>query len=141
MDDRGLVTRRDVGGQPLDQGLHGINFFGLAGPILFGPARDLAFKIIAWAAKITQPDGGVIHLVERCDDSIHVIKNGRSFCGGKPWQARVPEDAAIDMFHPVERSANYGLVLAKGYHLRNRNVRIGEALLDPEFTLDGMRRG
>ena len=79
VDDRGFVTRRNMRWQPLDQRLHGLDLFSLASPILFGPARDLAFKIIARAAKITQSDGVVIHGVERRDDPVHVVEDRCSF--------------------------------------------------------------
>ena len=141
MHDCGFVTGRNMRWQPVDQGFHRVDLFRFTRAVLFGPARDLALEVIARATKVAEPNGCIIDLVERGDDPVHVVEDGGALGIGESGQARVPEDATVNMFHPIERPPDHGFVFAQRHHLRDRNIGAGERLLNAEFPLDGMCRG
>src|SRR3546814_14280291 len=100
MNDCRLVAGRDVGGQPVDQAVHG----GIAArlgvlEILLRPAADLPLEIIAGTAIVAKPDRCLIHIVNCGDRRVHRIEIGGPL-GSRPLQDRPsPENPATPPTH------------------------------------------
>ncbi len=137
---RRFVARGNVLRQPRDQGVHGLDSFGLRGPVLPGPAPDLAREIIARLAEVREARGRVIDPVERRDHAVH-LRVDRGALGRHHARKRlVPEHAALDILHDVERAPDDALVLAQAIGARHGNPRVLERRDHAELALDRVRR-
>jgi len=139
--DARLLARRDVLRQPGDEVVHRLDLLGLGGPVLLGPAPDLTREIVARLAVVGQADGGVVHLVKRRDDAVHLVVDRRALGGRHARQRLVPEHAPLDVLHDVEGAADDALVLAQREHPRHRDAGAVQRLHDAVFALDCVRRG
>lgn len=151
MDDRnlGLVARarRHMGGKPVDQALHGLDrlrqFAGAIGRglVLLAPAADLALEVVAGLAVVREAALGELHGVQRRDDAVHLVVDGRAPGVVHAGQGLVPQHAALHELHHVESAADHGFVLAQAMHARHRHAGAGQAAHDLEFALHRMGRG
>src|SRR6266481_2169790 len=106
--------------------------------LLFAPALDLARHVVARATELGEPNGYLVDRVQRRDDGIHRIEYRLAFGGSEPWQALVPENAAIEKFHEIEGAANDRIVFAQRVYAWHRDRCVGQRAHDPVFPVDSM---
>lgn len=71
-DGGGVFVSRNVGREPFDQPVHhGIAAHIRVVEILFRPAADLAFEVIARTSEIAETDRLIINHVELCQHAVH----------------------------------------------------------------------
>ena len=113
VNDAGFIAFGDRGGQPCHQRVHvGIAARQFVLEVLLRPAPDLARKIVAGTTVVAKADRLMINAVQRRDRGIHRIIVSRALVFGDLGKARIPEDAAFDHVHDVERAADDAFVLA-----------------------------
>jgi hypothetical protein len=141
MDQRNAaVIGRHTGLEPFDQPIHVGDGFRLGGPVLAGPARELALEIVAGLAEIAEADGANIDIVQGGKRGIHGIVDRRPLViAGSVRQRRIPEDAAIEIFHDIEHAADRGFLAREMQHARHWHSRAGQRTHHPEFAVDLMR--
>ena len=76
MHDRGALLFGGSLRQPLDQLVHLAHGVGFRGPVLFGPATDLALEIIARLAVFAQAGSGIVHRVQLGERGIGGVIDG-----------------------------------------------------------------
>ena len=141
MDDRGLVIDRAALGQPGDELVHLVDLGRLAGPVLLGPAVDLAGEIVAGLAVVGEAHSRIVDIVQgRQGVDLGLVDRpplGRLIVG----QSAVPKDAALDVLHDVEDRADDVLVHAKRIGLGHREVSLVQARDHLELAIHGMGAG
>ena len=127
--------------QPLDEAVHRGNPRGAACLVLLRPARDLPRDVTAHAAVVAEADGAVIDAVQRRDHAVELVVVRAAFGARHAGKRRVPQHAALDVLHEIERRPDHAVVLAERDHPRDGNVGRGERLHHAIFAIDGVRRG
>ena len=128
-------------GQPLDQRIHFRDGFRDRGQILFAPASDLAFKIVAGLAIVAQANSDRVYLVEFSQHPVHFQVSAPPLCRCHVWQGLVPIDLARHVGHDVERPPDYRFVLTQDVHVGNWYCGLTQRRHHPVFALDGVCRG
>src|SRR6266545_4646136 len=141
VDHRRFVARRNVFRQPGDQSVHGLDWFGLRSPVLPAPAPDLPREIVARFSEIREACSRVIYPVERRDHAVHLRVDRGALGRRHARKRRVPQHAALDVLHDVERAPDDALVLAQAIGARHGNARLSERRDHAELALHRVRRG
>ena len=100
---------------------------------------DLAFDVLAGLAEVGETHRSIVDLMQR---GLHTVQFVivRSARGGRhSGQGRIPENAAVDVFHQVEGRADDALVLAQAMSAGHGNSRSPERRDHAELALHGMR--
>src|SRR5258708_13932594 len=71
VDDPGLVPRRNMDRQPLDEPVHGRDVFGLRGAILLRPTLYLALDVVSGPAVVAEPDLVRIERIKLAHHPLH----------------------------------------------------------------------
>ena len=132
---------RHVCGQPGHELVHLFDGLRDRGGVLLAPAADLALEVVAGLAVAGQAALGEFDAVQRGDDAVRFVVDGRALGRCHAGQGLVPQHAALHEFHHVEGSADHGLVLAQCVHARHGHVGALQAAHHGEFALDGVGRG
>ena len=133
------VVGRDMRPEPGDETLHVLDPVRLACAILLGPALHLAGEVAAGLAEVGQARRGDVDRVELRQSLVHRVEDLSALLARELRQRRIPEDAALDMGHEVERRAGDALVLAERKRPRSREPRALERLQDAKLALDHVR--
>jgi hypothetical protein len=107
---------------------------------LLGPACDLALEVVAGPAVAGQARGLHVDLVQRGDHAVHLVVDRGAFGAGHAGQRLVPQHAARDELHHVERAADHRLVLAQQEHARHRHGGGVQRLHHRELAVDRVGR-
>ena len=135
-----LVIGRQMGGQPVEQTVHRLDLLGLRRLVLLAPARDLARHVAAGTAEIRQAERGVVDGMQAGQGlELGAIDRAPAFLGDLRQQ-RVPQHAAVAIFHDVEGGADHAVVLAQRVGPGRRHVGLVERRDHPELAVDGMGR-
>ena len=127
--------------QPFDQALHGVDLFGFGRAVLLRPALDLPRDIVFALAEVAQADFGGIEAVKLRDGGVHRVIDGGALGRIEPGHLRLPEHAAVDKVHDVERRTGHALVGAIDERLRDRKALRVQRADDAVFAVDRMRGG
>ena len=109
-------------GQPGDQPLHVIDRLGLRRAVLPRPALDLARDIVLAAAEVAKPERGRIESVQARKRGVRGVEDGGALGGGDVRDVRIPEHAAIDIGHEIERRADDACIVAIVQRPRDRKA-------------------
>ena len=131
---------RQVRRQPGEQAVHVVDPLCLGRAVLLAPALDLARHVVLAAAEIGQPERRRIVAVEPRQCRVHRLIERRALGRGRLRHVRLPEHAALDMGHHIERRADDGGLLAIEIWMRHRKVLRRQRADQAEFAIDGMRR-
>ncbi len=112
MDDRGAVLLRQGRREPFDQPLDFGNVVGLRHAVLLGPAADLTREVVARRAVIAEADCNRVDRMELRQGVDHRAVDRAALLGRAVGQGAVPEGAAFDQLHQIERRADHLRVLA-----------------------------
>ena len=139
MNDARLIAKGYLLRQPFDESIHasipaGIGVF----EILLGPARDLALKIVAWSAIVTQAHAIGIEAMERRDRFVHRVKVANTIFTLDVRECRVPEYSAIYHFHDEESTADHAVVHAEPVDVGYGRANSAECSQNMGLALDCM---
>src|SRR6185436_7279444 len=123
-------------GQPRDQPLHVIDPLGLRSTILSAPALDLARHIILATTEISEAKRRWIEAVQLRQRRTERAIDGGPLGGSRIGNIGLPEDAALDIIHQIERRADNAGVVAIVQGLRDRKTLRGQRGDYPEFAID-----
>src|SRR5215475_1282939 len=101
-----------MAGQPSDQPLHVIDPLGLRGTILLAPALNLTRHIVLAPTEISEAKRRWIEAVQPRQRCIERVIDGGPQGGSRIGNVRLPEDAALDKVHQVERRADNARIVA-----------------------------
>ena len=141
VDDHRLVAGRDRARQPFDQAVHLRDRVGRRRPVLLRPAIDLALEVVSRLAEALQPDRLVVDAVQRRDHAVHLVVDGGALARRHPRQRLLPEHAARDELHDVEREPDQPLVLAETVRARHGHAGAAERGDHAVLAVDGVRGG
>ena len=127
--------------QPFDQPLHLVDLLRLGGAVLLRPAVGLARDVILAAAEIAKPDRRRLERMQPRQRPVHRVIDRGALLRVRARHFRIPEHAAGDEAHHVERRAGDAFVGAIDHRLGDRKALRGEPLDHPEFAVHRMRRG
>ncbi len=139
VDDAHRRSRRQMRRQPADQPFHLRDRIGLGGAILLRPAFDLARDVVVAAAEVAESERGRIERMQPRERGVHGVVDRRALSGLRVRHVRLPDDAALDVVHEIERRAgDAGIVAIKhrrGHGKASRIERAGHA----ELAVDRVR--
>ena len=132
---------RQMRGQPLHQPLHLVDLLGLRGAVLLRPAVDLACDVVLALAVIGKADLRRLVGVQLRERRIHRVVDRGALRRVGARHIRLPDHAALDAAHHVERRAGDALVGAIDDRLGDRES-LGVQRADRlELAVDRMRGG
>ena len=126
--------------QPFDQPLHLVDGLRLRGAVLLRPAIDLARDIIFAAAEVRKPQTRRVVAMQARQGRHHHVIDRRPLPGIGSRHLGIPEHAALDEAHHIERRAGDAVVGAIEHGLRHRKALGGQRPDDAELAIDRMRR-
>ena len=143
VDDGCFLAGREVCRQPLDQPVHRLDPAGVRIlQVLPRPAADLPGEVVPRLAEVREADRAVVHGVQRGERADRGLVVASPRVPRQLGQRRVPEDAAVDEVHHVERRADDAGVVAVDVHGRDGEAgHAAERLLHPELAIHRVRGG
>ena len=139
MNDAHRRGRRKMRRQPRDQPLHFRDLLRLRGAVLFRPALDLPRDVIVAAAEVGKPERGGIKRMQPRQGRVHGVVDRGALGGLGRRHVRLPDDAAFDVIHEIERgSGNAGVVAVKHRRSDREALRVKRAD-HAELAVDGVR--
>ena len=140
MDDGDALLFRQGARQPLDQLLHFRNMLGLGGPVLLGPAVDLAREIVSRPAEIAKADLFGVEIVQLSERFDLAGEDLAPRLGCLARQRGVPEHPALLHRHDVEGGTEDTILHAERVGFCYRKALLAKRGNDAELAIDRMRR-
>src|SRR5262249_41350864 len=141
VDDGRAGLRRDVLRQPGNEVVHRLHRLGLRSLVLLAPACDLAVDVVSRLAERLQSYLFEANGMKTSNDAVELVPDCAALGFRHPRKRLVPQHAAVDEIHDVERRADDRLVLAQDVRPRHREPGRMQRLDDAELAVHRVRRG
>src|SRR5207253_2714348 len=102
--------------------------------------RDLALDVVAGLTECFQSQRAVVEQVQPGDDAIQLVPDREALRLRHSRQTLVPENAALDIVHDVERRADDRVVLAERMRPRHRKAGAMQCRDHAVLAVHGVRR-